>query len=121
MHTPAQKCFIIRVRVRPCEFAHLCAYAYLVSVRRIHRGVLCPFEEDIRAQCVRAPMVLFLREKQTRIPFLMRTGAKVFYNVGEDTRAYIRFAIKWILTYRVIPFARTEPVALAIRDVDRRR
>lgn len=39
--------------------------------------------------CVRTD-VLFLQEKQTRIPFLMRTGAKVFYNVGEDTRVYIR-------------------------------
>lgn len=27
--------------------------------------------------------VLFLRAKQTRIPFLMRTGAEVFYNADE--------------------------------------
>jgi len=63
---------------------------------------------------------LFLLEKQTRIPFLMRTGAKVFYNVGED--AYIRFCYKTDFNVSRHPFCKNHTCrvryATLIADVD---
>lgn len=114
-HTGAKVFYNTCVRVRPCAFAYSCAHAIpCLCASHTQRRSLPLWRRYTRAVCARTD-VLFLREKQTRIPFLMRTGAKVFYNVGKDTRAYIRFAIKRILTYRAILFARTEPVALAAR------
>lgn len=43
-----------------------------------------PFEGETYARA--SADVLFLREKQTRILFLTRTGAEVFYKVDEKIR-----------------------------------
>lgn len=115
--------------IRPPIHAHrakvfyntcVCVHSYACIFTRTRTCLCIAHTETFFAplkeiNAVRCTDVLFLQEKQTRIPFLMRTGAKVFYNVGEDTRAHIRSAIKQILTYRAIPFVRIEPVALATR------
>lgn len=75
-----------------CTYVHTCLYITYTETS------LPLWRKYTHAVCERTD-VLFLQEKQTRIPFLMRIGAKVFYNVGEDTRAYIHCVIKRILTY----------------------
>lgn len=83
-HTPAQKCFITHVRAR----VYACA-------SRIHGPSL-----PLWTRYTRAPICSLCAKKQTRIPFLMRTGAKVFYNVDGDTRARVSVSRKTGLTYR---------------------
>jgi len=85
IYTLAQKvfyntCVCVRVHLHICARTHTCLCIAYTEM------FFTPFEGDIRVVC--AHRCALFAEKQTRIPFLMRTGAKVFYNVGEDTRIY---------------------------------